>query len=65
MPTTYMLSSTGSFVNQISSFDFKPSRVLASYDVVSLLTNNPLNETILLAIMYTNNIHHKNILRRL
>ena len=46
MPTTYMLNSTGSFVNQISSFYFQPSRVLVSYDVVSLFTNIPLNETI-------------------
>ena len=46
MPTTYMLNSTGSFVNQISSFDFLPSHVLVSYDVVSLFTNIPLNETI-------------------
>ena len=46
MPTTYMLNSTGSFVNQIRLFDFKPSNVLVSYDVVSLFTNIPLNETI-------------------
>ena len=46
MPTTYMLNSTGSFVNQISSYDFKPFHVLVSYDVVSLFTNIPLNETI-------------------
>ena len=46
MPTTYMLNPAGSFVNQISSFDFQPSHVLVSYDVVSLFTNIPLNETI-------------------
>ena len=46
MPTTYMLNSTGSFVSQIYSSDFQPSNVLASYDVVSLFTNIPLNETI-------------------
>ena len=46
MPSTYMLNSTASFVNQISSFDFQPSNVLISYDVVSLSTNIPLNETI-------------------
>ena len=40
-----MLYSTGSFVNQISSFDSKP-HVLVSYDVDSLFTNIPLNETI-------------------
>ena len=41
-----MLNSTGSFVNKVSSFDFKPSHVLESHGVVSLLTNIPLNETI-------------------
>ena len=46
MSTTYMLNSTGSFVNQVISFDFRPAHVLVSYDVVSLLTNIPLNETI-------------------
>ena len=34
MPTTYMLNSTGSFVNQIQTFDLQPSNV--SYDVVYL-----------------------------
>ena len=43
MPTTYVLSSTGFFVNQISSFDFQPSHVLVSYDVVSLFSNIPSN----------------------
>ena len=52
MPTTYMQNSTGSFVNQISSFDFKPSCVLASYDVVSLFTNIPLNEAIAIVCNY-------------
>ena len=52
MPTTYMLNSTGPFVNQISSFDFQPSHVLVIYDVVSLLTNIPLNETIYIVCNY-------------
>ena len=39
MPFTYMLNSTGSVTNQISSFEFKPSHVLVSYDIVSLLTS--------------------------
>ena len=46
MPTTYMLSSTGSFVDQISSYDFMLYHVLVSYDVASVFTNIPLNETI-------------------
>ena len=54
------------FVNQISSFDFKPSHVLVSYDVVSLFTNIPLNETIDIVCNYVyHNIRHQNILRRL
>ena len=47
MPTTYMQNSTGSFVNQVIPFNFKPSHVLVSYDVVSLFTNIPLNKIIL------------------
>ena len=31
---------------KISSFDFKPSCVLVSYDVISFSTNVPLSETI-------------------
>ena len=66
MPTTYMLSSTRSFVDQISSFDFLPSHVLVSYDVVSLFTNIPLNETIDIVCNYVYQQHcHQNILRRL
>ena len=57
MPTTYMLSSTRSFVNQISSFDFLPSHVLVSYDVVSLFTNIPLNETIDIVCNYVYQQH--------
>ena len=57
MPTTYMLNSTGSFVNQISSFDFQPSHVLVSYDVISLFTNIPLNETIDIVCNYVYQKH--------
>ena len=58
MPTTYMLNSTGSFVNQISSFDFQPSNVLVSYDVVSLFFKNiPLNETIDIVFNYVYKQH--------
>ena len=41
-----MLNSNGCFLRQISSLDFQVSNVLVSYDVVSLSTNIPLNETI-------------------
>ena len=54
---TYMLSSTRSFVDQISSFDFLPSHVLVSYDVVSLFTNIPLNETIDIVCNYVYQQH--------
>ena len=46
MPTTYMLNSTGSFIDQITLFNFNPSHTLVSYDIVSLFTNIPLKETI-------------------
>ena len=57
MPTAYMPNSTGYFVNQISSFDFQPSHVLVSYDVVSLFTNIPLNETIDIVCHYVYQQH--------
>ena len=57
MPTTYMLNFTGSFVNQISSIDFQPSHVLVSYDIVSLFTNIPLNETMDIACNYAYQRH--------
>ena len=57
MPTTYMLGSSGSFVGQISSFDIQPSHVLVSYDVVTLFTNIPLNETIDIVCNYVYQQH--------
>ena len=39
MPTSYVHNSTNS--NQISSFDFNPSHVLVSYDVVYIFTTIP------------------------
>ena len=57
MPTTYMLNSTGSFVNQISSFDFKPSHGLVSHDIVSLFTNIPLNDKIDIVCNYVYQQH--------
>ena len=46
MPSTYMLNSSGSIVNQIRSAHFKPSQILVSYDAVSLFANISSNETI-------------------
>ena len=57
MPTTYMQNSTGSFVNQICSFDFKPFHVSVSYDVVFLFTCIPLNETIDIVCNYVYQQH--------
>ena len=52
LATTYMLNSTGSFVNKISSLNLKPSHILVSYNVVSLLANIPLDETINIVCNY-------------
>ena len=58
MPTVHMQNSTGSFVNQIRSFDFKPSHVLVSYDVVyDVATNIPLNETMYIVCNYVYQQH--------
>ena len=57
IPTTYMLNSTGSFVNQISSFDFQPSNALVSYDVFSSFTNIPSNETMDIVCNYVYQQH--------
>ena len=40
-----------------SSFDFKPSHVFVSYDVVSLFTNIPMNETIDIVCNYVYQQH--------
>ena len=57
MPTTCVLNSTGSFVSQISSFDFQPSNVFENYDVVSLSKNIPLSETIDIVCNYVYQQH--------
>ena len=57
MPIAYMVNSTGSFVNQIRSFDFQPSHVLVSYDVVSLFTNIPWNEAMDIVCNYVYQQH--------
>ena len=46
LPTKHMLDSTGSFLESLKQFDFKPTDLLVSFDVVSLFTNVPLKETI-------------------
>ena len=46
IPNEYMLDSNASFIPQLSQFSFKSSHVLVGYDVESLFTNIPLQETI-------------------
>ena len=52
-----MQDSTQSLANQISSTNFKPSHVLVRYDVVSLLTNIPFNETMDIVCNYSYKQH--------
>ena len=46
MPNNYMLDSKFSFISQLNQITFKSTHVFPSYDVESLLTNIPLQETI-------------------
>jgi len=46
IPDLFMLNSTAAFIDKIKSFVFRSSHVLVSFDVVSLFTNIPLQETI-------------------
>ena len=46
IPSEYLLNSTVSFLDKLKDFLFKPSDILVSFDVVSLFTNVPLEQTI-------------------
>ena len=46
IPDTYMLWSSQEFVKTLKNFQFKPNHKLVSFDVKSLFTNVPLEETI-------------------
>ena len=46
IPSNYMLNSTNSFLERLKTFCFKPTDTLISFDVESLFTNVPLQETI-------------------
>ena len=46
IPTTYMLRSSQEFAETLKNFQFKPTHKLVSFDVKSLFTNLPLEETI-------------------
>ena len=52
IPSTYMVSSTSSFIEKVKNFVFGNNDVLVSFDVVSLFTNVPLSETIDLITNY-------------
>ena len=56
VPNDYSCKDTFSFVSQIKNANLS-KRFLVSYDVTSLFTNNPLQETIVIAI---NLIFHDN-----
>ena len=47
-----MLNSTHQFLDSLKSHDFNPTDKLVSFDVVSLFTNVPLNETINVIAQY-------------
>jgi len=46
MPNSFMLESTGQFLYKLNDFKFCSNHVMVSFDVVSLFTNVPLNDTI-------------------
>ena len=46
IPQTYMLKSNKQFLDQINNFQFDVNQKLVSFDVSSLFTNVPLEETI-------------------
>ena len=46
IPDSYMLHSTDHFRDEINNFKFKADHKLVGFDVQSLFTNVPLNETI-------------------
>ena len=46
IPQTYMLQSTNQFLDHLANFQFHPAHKLVSFDVSSLFTNIPLEETI-------------------
>ena len=52
MPSQYMINSTADFVGEINSYPLQGNEFLVSYDVSSLFTNVPLQETIDLVLKY-------------
>ena len=60
IPDKFMLNSTFSFIDKIKSFEFRPGDKLVSFDVESLFTNVPLEETIGIAADYVYSENSKN-----
>ena len=52
IPDQFMLSSTADFISVINSYPLKGDEYLVSYDVTSLFTNVPLQETIDIVVKY-------------
>ena len=52
IPNRFMLNSTSDFINRLKDFPFRNSQKLVSYDVESLFTNVPLQETISIICEY-------------
>ena len=52
IPDSYMLHSSNHFLDEINNFKFKAYHKLVSFDVQSLFTNVPLNETINIIVDY-------------
>lgn len=46
IPSRYMLNSTDMFIDKLNAFTFEPGETIVSFDVCSLFTNVPLQETI-------------------
>ena len=66
----YQLAKYLDFIQKVRSFIFKPSQILVSFNVVSLFTNIPLNETIDLVCdyVYSRNDHpmyNKSVFKKL
>ena len=57
IPSQFMINSTADFVSEINSYPLQGNEFLVSYDVSSLFTNVPLQETINLVLEYVYSEH--------
>ena len=53
IPDSYMLHSTDHFLDELNNFQFKANHKLVSFDVQSLFTNVPLDDTINIQLLTT------------